>query len=143
MSTIRRCTQFFVPFVKNLLQQKKYFPTMCLCCHGLQNKEVTYNYKLITIFFSERAISIVVPIIFAIFVLVGVIGNLLVLIVVAFKQQMRNTTNVLIVVSAIQQLMGILHTYVRTYDLVGFDQSFSCSDYINPDGFLFHINHVL
>ena len=51
--------------------------------------------------FLNRMISIIVPIIFAIIALVGIIGNILVLIVVALKQQMRNTTNVLIVVSLI------------------------------------------
>ena len=49
----------------------------------------------------EKWISIIVPIVFAMIVLVGIVGNLLVLIVVLFKQQMRNTTNVLIVVSTI------------------------------------------
>ena len=47
----------------------------------------------------EWTISIVVPIIFAIIVILGVIGNILVLVVVLVKHQMRNTTNVLIVVS--------------------------------------------
>ena len=46
----------------------------------------------------DRVISIVVPIIFAVIVLVGIVGNLLVLVVVLVKQQMRNTTNVLIAV---------------------------------------------
>ena len=54
---------------------------------------------------TERMISIVVPIILALIVLVGVIGNCLVLIVVAFKQTMRNTTNVLIVVSFVHFLI--------------------------------------
>ena len=48
--------------------------------------------------FFEKTISIVVPIVFTIIVLVGIIGNILVLIVVLIKQQMRNTTNVLITV---------------------------------------------
>ena len=54
----------------------------------------------------ERIISIIVPIVFTIIFLVGIIGNVLVLIVVLLKHQMRNTTNVLIVVS------NLLHTRV-------------------------------
>ena len=45
--------------------------------------------------------SIVVPIIFAVIVILGIVGNILVLVVVLVKHQMRNTTNVLIVVSTI------------------------------------------
>ena len=48
--------------------------------------------------------SIVVPIIFAIIVILGIVGNILVLVVVLVKHQMRNTTNVLIVVSTIHNL---------------------------------------
>ena len=47
----------------------------------------------------HKWISIIVPIIFAIIVLVGIAGNVLVLLVVILKQQMRNTTNVLMLVS--------------------------------------------
>lgn len=46
----------------------------------------------------DQVVGFVVPVIFAIIVVVGVIGNLLVLAVVLFGQQMRNTTNVLILV---------------------------------------------
>ena len=49
--------------------------------------------------YTERMIAIVTPIIMTIIILVGTIGNILVLIVVALKQQMRNTTNILIAVS--------------------------------------------
>ena len=49
--------------------------------------------------YTDRMIAIVTPIIMTIIVLVGAIGNILVLIVVALKQQMRNTTNILIAVS--------------------------------------------
>ena len=41
----------------------------------------------------EEVVSIVVPIFFSIVVLVGFIGNLLVVLVVTFNKQMRNTTN--------------------------------------------------
>ena len=47
----------------------------------------------------HKWISIIVPIIFAVIVLVGIGGNILVLLVVILKQQMRNTTNVLMLVS--------------------------------------------
>ena len=47
----------------------------------------------------HKWISMIVPIIFAIIVLVGIGGNVLVLLVVILKQQMRNTTNVLMLVS--------------------------------------------
>ena len=60
-----------------------------LAGHDVACKQLTF----------ETLISILVPVIFAIIVLVGIVGNLLVLFVVLLKQQMRNTTNVLIVVS--------------------------------------------
>ena len=49
--------------------------------------------------YTDQMIAIVTPIIMTIIILVGTIGNILVLIVVALKQQMRNTTNILIAVS--------------------------------------------
>jgi hypothetical protein len=47
----------------------------------------------------EQFVSRIVPVVFAVIVVLGVIGNGLVLIVVLFGQQMRNTTNILILVS--------------------------------------------
>ena len=44
-------------------------------------------------------IALIVPVVFAIAIIFGAIGNGLVLFVVTFKQQMRNTTNILILVS--------------------------------------------
>lgn len=52
-------------------------------------------------------IAIVVPIIFAIIVLVGLIGNSLVVIVVKCNPQMYSTTNILILNLAIADLVGI------------------------------------
>ena len=46
-----------------------------------------------------KMVSIVVPVVFALIIVAGTIGNGLVLFVVTFKQQMRNTTNILILVS--------------------------------------------
>lgn len=44
----------------------------------------------------ERIVSIVVPILFSVIFLVGFVGNVLVIITVLCNQQMRNTTNLLI-----------------------------------------------
>ena len=46
-----------------------------------------------------KIISIIVPVVLALIILFGTLGNGLVLFVVTFKQQMRNTTNILILVS--------------------------------------------
>ncbi|CAL1273166.1 unnamed protein product [Larinioides sclopetarius] len=56
----------------------------------------------------ESVVAIVVPILFGIIVIVGLIGNTLVVIVVAFNPQMRSTTNVLIINLAIADLLFIL-----------------------------------
>ena len=56
----------------------------------------------------EEIVSIVVPIFFSIVVLVGFIGNLLVVLVVTFNKQMRNTTNLLIMNLAVADLLFIV-----------------------------------
>lgn len=56
----------------------------------------------------EEIVSIVVPIFFSIVVLVGFIGNLLVVLVVIFNKQMRNTTNLLIMNLAVADLLFIV-----------------------------------
>ncbi|XP_015916626.1 allatostatin-A receptor [Parasteatoda tepidariorum] len=56
----------------------------------------------------EYIISIVVPILFGIIVVVGLIGNTLVVLVVACNPQMRSTTNVLIINLAVADLLFIL-----------------------------------
>jgi len=56
----------------------------------------------------EEIVSIVVPILFGIIFIVGLIGNSLVVIVVASNQQMRNTTNILIINLAIADLLFII-----------------------------------
>ena len=63
--------------------------------------------------YTDRMIAIVAPIIMTIIVLVGTIGNILVLIVVALKQQMRNTTNILIAVSFFCQTSCLTMLIVR------------------------------
>ncbi|TRY68475.1 hypothetical protein TCAL_12840 [Tigriopus californicus] len=52
--------------------------------------------------------TVLVPLVFGIIVVVGIIGNALVMIVVATNQQMRNTTNVLILNLAMADLLFIV-----------------------------------
>ena len=56
----------------------------------------------------EMVVSIVVPILFAIIVFVGFVGNLLVVLVVTFNKQMRNTTNLLIMNLAVADILFII-----------------------------------
>ncbi|CAG7725030.1 unnamed protein product [Allacma fusca] len=56
----------------------------------------------------QKVVSIVVPILFGIIFIVGLFGNALVVIVVASNQQMRNTTNLLIINLAIADLLFII-----------------------------------
>ncbi len=51
----------------------------------------------------ERKIAIIIPSIFAIVILVGLVGNLLV-VIVALNRQMRNSTNTLIIGELIETL---------------------------------------
>ena len=44
-------------------------------------------------------VSHIVPVVFTLIAVLGVVGNSLVLLVVLYGQQMRNTTNILILVS--------------------------------------------
>ncbi|VDM75500.1 unnamed protein product [Strongylus vulgaris] len=55
----------------------------------------------------ERKIGIIIPSIFAIVIVIGVVGNLLV-VVVALNRAMRNSTNTLIIGLAISDLMFLL-----------------------------------
>ncbi len=67
------------------------------------------------------SLSLKVPIIFGIIVVVGFIGNALVVVVVAANQQMRNTTNLLIINLALADLLFIV-----------FCVPFTASDYALP-----------
>ena len=58
--------------------------------------------------YFERVVSVVVPIIFGCIVILGFVGNLLVIIVVTSNKQMRNTTNLLIINLAIADLSFII-----------------------------------
>ena len=73
---------------------------------------------ILILFFS---LSLKVPIIFGIIVVVGFIGNALVVVVVAANQQMRNTTNLLIINLALADLLFIV-----------FCVPFTASDYALP-----------
>ena len=69
----------------------------------------------------DAVISWIVPVIFAIIVVVGVVGNSLVLFVVAFWQQMRNSTNVLILVSHTHKYVkGYVYAHCTVYCTCGF-----------------------
>nr|AJA32745.1 FGLa/AST receptor [Rhodnius prolixus] len=57
---------------------------------------------------TEKIVAIVVPVLFGIIVILGLFGNALVVIVVAVNQQMRSTTNILIINLAIADLLFIV-----------------------------------
>ncbi|CAH1390634.1 unnamed protein product [Nezara viridula] len=69
----------------------------------------------------ENIVSIVVPILFGLIVVLGLFGNALVVIVVAANQQMRSTTNLLIINLAVADLLFII-----------FCVPFTATDYILP-----------
>lgn len=69
----------------------------------------------------ETMLSIVVPIFFGLIVVVGLIGNSLVVLVVALNQQMRSTTNLLIINLAVADLLFII-----------FCVPFTATDYVLP-----------
>jgi allatostatin A receptor len=71
---------------------------------------------------SERMtliVSIIVPILFGIIIVIGLIGNALVVVVVSANKQMRSTTNLLIINLAIADLLFII-----------FCVPFTASDYV-------------
>ncbi|BET01552.1 receptor [Nesidiocoris tenuis] len=60
------------------------------------------------ILLMEQLVPIVVPILFGIIIVLGLIGNALVVIVVAANAQMRSTTNILIINLAVADLLFIV-----------------------------------
>jgi len=56
----------------------------------------------------ERYVRIIIPIIFSLIVALGLIGNLLVIFVIIINQQMRSTTNILILNLAVADLLFII-----------------------------------
>nr|AAK52473.1 allatostatin receptor [Periplaneta americana] len=69
----------------------------------------------------QKIVSIVVPLLFGLIVLVGLFGNALVVLVVAANQQMRSTTNLLIINLAVADLLFIV-----------FCVPFTATDYVLP-----------
>lgn len=69
----------------------------------------------------EQIVSIVVPVLFGIIIILGLFGNALVVIVVSANQQMRSTTNLLIINLAVADLCFIV-----------FCVPFTATDYILP-----------
>ena len=55
-------------------------------------------------------VPIVVPILFTFIIIIGFIGNLLVILVVIFNKTMRNTTNILIFNLAVSKIVRLLRS---------------------------------
>ncbi len=55
----------------------------------------------------ERRLAYLITITFGITIIVGIVGNLLVLLTILFQKQMRSTTNILILNLAIAELLFI------------------------------------
>lgn len=79
------------------------YTTNSTSCNGTETQETPIFPSAM-----ERVIAIVVPILFGIIVVVGLIGNTLVVIVVACNPLMRSTTNVLIINLAVADLLFIM-----------------------------------
>ncbi|XP_046573996.1 allatostatin-A receptor-like [Haliotis rubra] len=71
-------------------------------CIDCKNNELSPLYEF------ERLASIIVPVIFGVVFILGLIGNLLVILVVLFDKKMRNTTNILILSLAFADLLFII-----------------------------------
>lgn len=69
----------------------------------------------------QKVVSVVVPLLFGLIVVVGLFGNALVVLVVAVNQQMRSTTNFLIINLAVADLLFIV-----------FCVPFTATDYVLP-----------
>ncbi|XP_013790687.1 allatostatin-A receptor-like [Limulus polyphemus] len=80
-----------------------------LCNTTITNCNATdAMFRNITTSQLERIVSVVVPILFGIIVIVGLIGNSLVVVVVIFNPPMRSTTNLLIINLAVADLLFIV-----------------------------------
>lgn len=69
----------------------------------------------------ELIVSIIVPIFFSLIGITGFIGNLLVIITVLFNQQMRNTTNLLILNLSLADLLFICFCIPFTVSVCTFE----------------------
>ena len=76
---------------------------------------------------SAVVIQYIVPAIFGLIVVVGFIGNALVVVVVAANQQMRNTTNLLIINLAMADLLFIVFCVPFTGEYVSSSNSWTHS----------------
>jgi allatostatin A receptor len=112
--TYEKCntTEFSdIPFCRGLVQNNgtdNFFSTSTVETEGMQ--------------LSERMtliVSIIVPILFGIIIVIGLIGNALVVVVVSANKQMRSTTNLLIINLACADLLFIV-----------FCVPFTASDYV-------------
>ncbi|XP_055909587.1 allatostatin-A receptor [Eupeodes corollae] len=70
----------------------------------------------------ERVVSMVVPVFFGIIGLAGLLGNALVILVVVANQQMRSTTNLLIINLAVSDILFVI-----------FCVPFTATDYVLPE----------
>ncbi|XP_055374801.1 allatostatin-A receptor [Condylostylus longicornis] len=70
----------------------------------------------------EKVVSMVVPVFFGIIGLAGLLGNALVILVVVFNQQMRSTTNLLIINLAVSDILFVI-----------FCVPFTATDYVLPE----------
>ncbi|RWS28189.1 allatostatin-A receptor-like protein [Leptotrombidium deliense] len=77
-------------------------------CSFTSNRNETDTETGLDLMMIDKYISIIVPIFFGIIVVVGLIGNALVVIVVLCNPQMRSTTNLLIINLAIADLLFIV-----------------------------------
>ncbi|XP_043864539.1 allatostatin-A receptor [Drosophila mojavensis] len=70
----------------------------------------------------ERVVSIIVPVFFGIIGFAGLLGNALVILVVVVNQQMRSTTNLLIINLAVSDILFVI-----------FCVPFTATDYVLPE----------
>ena len=77
--------------------------------YSLTNGSMSNDTNVVDSFLEfERYVSVIIPIIFGIIVAVGFLGNLLVIVVIVMNQQMRSTTNLLILNLAFADLCFIV-----------------------------------
>lgn len=74
----------------------------------------------------EAIVSVVVPILFSLIGIIGFIGNILVIITVLFNQQMRNTTNLLILNLSLADLLFVCFCIPATVSIENTSQFSYC-----------------
>lgn len=75
----------------------------------------------------EALVSTIVPILFSLIGVIGFVGNILVIVTVLFNQQMRNTTNLLILNLSLADLLFVLFCIPATVSHVS-KRGVSCDD---------------